>query len=96
MKEIKLYRKTGDFAGNKDVAKEIRIKEILPFIRKEDKIVLDFSGVEEATQSFVHALISDVIRQEGAKVLDKLFFKNCNSKVQNIISTVTEYMQEPN
>ena len=95
MREIKLYPKTGNFAGNKDVAKEIRINEILPFIKQEDKVILNFNGIEEATQSFIHALISDVIRQEGVTVLDKLYFKDCNSKVQKIISIVTEYMQEP-
>ena len=95
MREINLFSRTGKFAGNKDVAKEIRLNEILPFIKKEDKLILDFTGVEEATQSFIHALISDVIRQQGIEVLDKLFFKECNSKIQNIISIVTEYMQEP-
>ena len=94
MIEIKIYKKTGNFAGNKDIAKEIRAKEILPFIRKEDKIFLDFENVNSATQSFVHALISDVIRKEWIKVLDKLFFKNCNETIQKMIGIVVEYMQD--
>ncbi|MBI3035021.1 STAS-like domain-containing protein [Candidatus Woesearchaeota archaeon] len=94
MIEIKIYKKIGNFAGNKDIAKEIRTKEILPFIRKEDKIFLDFENVNSATQSFIHALISDVIRKEGIKVLDKLFFKNCNETIQKIIGIVVEYMQD--
>ena len=94
MIQINIYQKTGNFAGNKDIAKEIRTKEILPFIRKEDKIFLDFENVNSATQSFVHALISDVIRKEGVKVLDKLFFKNCNETIQKMIGIVIEYMQD--
>ncbi|MBI4450715.1 DUF4325 domain-containing protein [Candidatus Woesearchaeota archaeon] len=95
MREIRIYEKTGSFAGNKDVAKEIRMREILPVIGQEDKVVLNFKGVDEATQSFIHALISDVIRLEGVVVLDKIYFKECNSKIKKIISIVTEYMQEP-
>lgn len=30
MKEIRLVTRTGDFAENKDLAREIRVKEILP------------------------------------------------------------------
>lgn len=93
MKEIKIFDKTGAFAGNKDIARDIRLNEILPCITDEDKVVLDFQGVESATQSFIHALISDVIRQRGIKVLDKLYFKNCSETIQKIISIVTEYMQ---
>ena len=94
MIEINIYQKTGNSAGNKDIAKEIRTKNILPFIKQEDKIFLDFENVNSATQSFIHALISDVIRKEGVKVLDKLLFKNCNDTIQKIIGIVVEYMQD--
>ena len=94
MKQINIFQKTGNFAGNKDIAKEIRTKEILPFIKQEDEIILDFENVNSATQSFVHALISDVIRKEGVVVLDKLLFKNCNETIQKMIGIVVEYMQD--
>lgn len=95
MKEIKIFDKAGKFAGNKDLAREIRLKEILPYI-DECGVILNFENVESATQSFIHALISDVIRQKGIKVLDKLYFKSCSSTIQKIIEIVTEYMQESN
>jgi hypothetical protein len=94
MKKIKIFDKTGPFAGNKDKARDIRLKEILPYINDKNKIILDFENVESATQSFIHALISDVIRKKGVKVLDRIYFKNCNITIQKIISIVTEYMQE--
>ncbi|MBI2045111.1 STAS-like domain-containing protein [Candidatus Pacearchaeota archaeon] len=96
MKEIRIFDKTGAFAGNKDIARDIRLNEILKYIGDENKIVLDFSGVESATQSFIHALISDVIRQRGINVLERIYFKNCSITIQKIISIVTEYMQESN
>lgn len=96
MKIIKIYNKTGAFAGNKDIARDIRINEIISYLENEAPIILDFQNVESATQSFIHALISDVIRQKGVNVLDQLMFKNCNTTIQKIIGIVVEYMQEPN
>jgi len=93
MKKIKLFPRAGSFAENKDLARDIRIKEIIPSLEKEE-VTLDFTKVESATQSFVHALISDVIRIYGIEVLDRIFFKNCSDTIKKIISIVIDYMQE--
>lgn len=92
--EIKIVKITGSFAENKDSARDIRLNKIIPALEKGEEIILDFEGIEGATQSFVHALISDVIRRYGAEVLDKISFKNCNETVRKIIEMVVEYMQE--
>jgi len=94
MTHIKLFERTGSFAENKDLARDIRLNEIIPALEKGEKIVLDFKNIEGATQSFVHALISDLIRKHGHEVLDKISFKSCNETVQKIIMIVTDYMQE--
>jgi len=94
MKIIKLFEKTGSFAENKDIARELRVNEILPTLEKGDNIILDFENIDAATQSFIHALISDLIRKYGNEILDKIEFKSCNDKVQKIIIIVTDYMQE--
>ncbi|OGG52746.1 hypothetical protein A3C20_03110 [Candidatus Kaiserbacteria bacterium RIFCSPHIGHO2_02_FULL_55_25] len=91
---ITLHKVVGDFAENKDVARDIREKEILPALEKGDEVVVDFEGITGATQSFVHALISEAIRRYGGDALDRISFKNCNETVQKIITIVTEYMQE--
>ena len=91
---IKLSKIVGDFAENKDIARKLRIDKILPALQKQQEIILDFKNVGAATQSFIHALISDLIRNEGPKVLDKISFKNCNETVTKIIKIVIEYMQE--
>lgn len=93
MKTINIYTLVGAFAENKDIARDIRTKIIFPALEKEE-IILDFEKVESTTQSFIHALISDLIREKGDEVLDKMTFKNCNETVQKIIGIVVEYMQQ--
>ena len=94
MKVIILRPLVGDFAENKDIARDLREKDILPALKKGEEITIDFTGVTGATQSFVHALISEAIRRHGSDVLDKIRFKNCEETVRKIITIVTEYMQE--
>jgi len=91
--EIRIYNRLGAFAENKDIAREIRVKEIMPALEKED-VTLDFENVQSATQSFIHVLISDVIRKRGVNILDNLYFKNCNNTIKKIIEIVIEYMQD--
>jgi len=94
MKEIELFPKTGNFAENKDVARELRINEIIPALKNHRVVILDFNKVDSATQSFIHALISDIIRKEGYEIIDRLNFKNCNNTIKKIITIVIDYMQE--
>jgi len=91
---VKLRPLVGDFAENKDKAREIRLHTLLPALKDNQEITLDFEGVESATQSFIHALISDLIRTFGARALDHLYFKNCNETIQKLINIVVEYMLE--
>ena len=91
---IKLSEAVGHFAENKDVARELRNQKIVPALDKKQEVVLDFEGVESATQSFIHALISELMRRYGSDVLDKIAFKNCNETVKKIIGIVVDYMQQ--
>ena len=94
MKNISIFEQAGAFAENKDVAREIRIQEIIPTLDKNEEIIVDFKKVDAATQSFIHALISDILRKYGNDALDRIAFKSCNEKVQKIIGIVVDYMQE--
>ncbi len=94
MKNIKLFKKVGPFAENKDIARDIRTKEIIPALEVGKDVVIDFSNIDAATQSFMHALISDLIRKYSNEILDKIKFKSCNENVKKIIIIVTDYMQE--
>lgn len=94
MIHIKLFKQVGQFADNKDLARDIRLKKIIPALEKEKNVILDFEKVEGATQSFIHALISDLIRKYGNEILDKIQFKSCNTTIKGIITIVVDYMQE--
>lgn len=94
MKTIIIFNKTGAFAENKDIARELRLQEIIPALEENEDVLLDFEKVDAATQSFVHALISDVLRKFGNDVLDRISFKSCNDTVQKIIGIVVDYMQD--
>lgn len=94
MKIIKLLPIVGEFAENKDTARNIRINKIIPLLEKGELATLDFSGISSATQSFIHALISDLIRKYNDKLFDLLIFKSCSSNIQEIINIVTDYMLE--
>ncbi len=90
---IGIRQRAGAFAEDKDVAANIRDQEVKPAIERGDKVRLDFSEVDGATQSFVHALISEPIRKSGAGILDKIEFKQCNPTVRSVVEIVVEYSQ---
>lgn len=94
MIHIKLFKEVGPFAENKDIAADIRLNKLVPALEENEDIILDFEKIEGATQSFIHALISDLIRKYGSEVLAKIRFKSCNNTVKSIISIVVDYMQE--
>ena len=91
---IKMRKSAGDFAENKDVAKRLRIEQIMPALSRGQEVIVDFDGVNGATQSFIHALISDPIRQFRTTAFDNLVYKNASPDIREIISIVYRYMQE--
>lgn len=91
---IKMSDYIKGYGENKDVAKELRQKVILPALEKSECIVIDFKNITGVTQSFIHALLAEPIRKYPEIVFDKVSFKACNDMVKVIIETVEEYMQE--
>ena len=94
MKNIIIFDRAGEFAENKDVARDIRLQEIIPALVKNEEVILDFEKVGAATQSFIHALISDLFRKYGNDVLEKITFKSCNDTIKKIVGIVVDYMQD--
>ena len=91
---IKLIDVVGEFGENKDIAKRIRIKQIMPALIDDMDVILDFGGMVGATQSFIHALIVGPIREFGDLFFEKVSFKNCSPTIQQVIKIVSEYTQE--
>ncbi len=94
MIEINLFELVGSFAENKNLARDIRKEKIIPAIENNQKIILNFENIDATTQSFIHALISDLFRHYGFEILDNISFKSCNENVKKIINIVVEYMQQ--
>lgn len=94
MKKIEILNAVGDFAEDKDAAATVRENFIRPALDRGEAVVLDFSGVTLTTQSFVHALISDILRSNGEHILEKIDFKDCSAGVRGIIETVVQYSLE--
>lgn len=93
-KTIHMRKLIGDFAENKDIAKKIRVEQIMPALSRGNEVELDFEDVDGSTQSFIHALISDPIREFRDIAFDNLVFKNANDDIRAVISVVYRYMQE--
>jgi len=91
MKTIRMFDLVGDFGEDKDAAASLRETEIKPEVRQDRPLVIDFEGVTLVTQSFIHALISDVLRTGGEDVLELVSFNNCSEVVRGIVSTVVQY-----
>lgn len=91
---IRMLEEAGDFGENKDVARRLRIKEIMPALLDGEEVVLDFGGMTGATQSFIHALIVAPMREFEEIFFEKVRFKNCSPTLKQVIQIVSEYTQE--
>jgi len=91
---IKMIDVCGDFAENKDKARQIRTEIKKIYDKENEIIILDFKGVDSTTQSFIHALLSSFFQNHGEAALDKFEFKNCSKAVKSLISTVISYSLE--
>lgn len=97
MKEISIFEKIGkkDFAENKDIGQEIRLKEIMPTLANNEEVILNFEHIDRASQSFIHSLISGPIKKYGIdRTLKLVAFKSCSDNVKGIIGIVLDYIQD--
>jgi hypothetical protein len=94
MKSVRIHERTGSLAENKDIGRDIRLKEIMPALENNQEITLDFEKVESATQSFIHSLISDALRKYKDEALNRIAFKSCNDAVKQMVKIVVDYMQD--
>lgn len=78
-----------DFAEDNPQALLIRQNEILPRMARGESTVIDFAGVRSVTQSFVHALLSEPLKQPGS--LLRLSFANCTASTREILRVVAAY-----
>jgi len=78
------------FEEDVEAAAEVREKTILPALDKGELIVLDFSGVRAATQSFIHALMYRIFR-DGNNLEYCLSVSCADNATEEAIRAVSAY-----
>ena len=91
---IRIAHRCGSFAEDKDIARDIRQKEIMSAIERSEVIILDFTDVDSSTQSFMHALFSQAFQDLGESALTRFEFRNCSKAIQSLVTTVINYSLE--
>ena len=79
------------FAEDKDEARRIRIGNLLPALANDSSVILDFGEIKYSTQSFVHALLGEVLGRYGEDALTHIDFKNCTPQLKSLIELVVDY-----
>lgn len=91
MISIKLGPAADGFLEDKEFAGSLRKKRLLPALAKGETVVIDFGGVNYATQSFVHALIGEALHRYGEDALKLIEFKNCSAQLRSLVELVVDY-----
>ena len=82
--------RVSEFEEDVERAAEVRDTIILPNINSGKMVVIDFSKVKFATQSFVHALMYKVIR-DGQQIGATLSIANCTDSTRQAVMAVAAY-----
>lgn len=78
------------FEEDVEVAAEVREQQILPTLNDNELIVLDFSNIRAATQSFIHALMYRLFR-EGKNIETCLTVACADKATEEAIQAVAAY-----
>lgn len=77
------------FEEDNQAAIRVREGEIRPHLERGEAVLLDFKGVRAPTQSFVHALLSEIFKIPGS--LARLSFVNCTPSAREVLKAVAAY-----
>lgn len=91
MIEIKVPQGIEGFLEDKDLARNLRNEKIIPALSVGERVVIDFSDVKYATQSFVHTLVGEALRRFGEDALNEIEFRNCSQQLKSVIELVVDY-----
>jgi len=93
---INIKNETGDFEflGSRGAGEIIR-KKMKPILDKEETLTLDFSGVDQVTQSFIDEFFGIFIRAYGIEYIRrKVFLVNETQGIKDTINFVIKYSKE--
>lgn len=75
------------FLGSRFRARELR-EQVEELLARADELVLDFTGMKSATQSFIDELVGVLVLQHGPDIVQKLVFKGCSDDIKEILGFV--------
>ncbi len=75
------------FLGSRFRARELR-EELEKLFTHADEVVLDFTGMKSATQSFIDELVGVLVLQHGPEIIQRLVLKGCTKDVKEILNFV--------
>jgi hypothetical protein len=78
-----------EFDEDNPAAIRVRNEQLRPRIENGEVVLLDLEGVRAPTQSFVHALLSEVFKIPGS--LARLSFVNCTPSAREVLKAVAAY-----
>lgn len=81
------------FLEDVETAAQVREDQLVPAIKLGQMVIIDFKSVRFATQSFAHALLSDVFRIPGS--LTRLSFLGCTRATEEAVRLVAAYSSAP-
>jgi anti-anti-sigma regulatory factor len=64
-----------------------RQQRIEPLLAEGAAVTLDFTGVRSANSSFVNALVTGLVEDNGEAILSKVVFKGCNPMLQALVES---------
>jgi STAS-like domain of unknown function (DUF4325) len=78
----------GSYAEDKEHAKKIRDKYILPAINEDKMLTLDFEGVILATHSLLNAMLATPISRLGLSAYKKIKVINAVPEIREMIDFI--------
>ena len=69
-------------------------EEVQRLLASADEVVLDFTGMKSATQSFVDELVGVLVLKHGPDIVQRLVFKGCAEDIKEILGFVVSSRSE--
>jgi hypothetical protein len=85
---LSIFNYFGSFAEDKDMAKKIRDEKIIPAMRENKKLLLDFDNVKQAPHSFLNALLATSIAELGMQSYKRIKYINETKEIKNTLEYI--------
>lgn len=87
---VNVYNFFGRHADVKDEATRYRDRHLLPAVDEGKSIVIDFSGVESSTHSFLNALLASAVRRMGLMAYKRIRVINASSEIRETVDYILD------